>query len=190
MCIRDRIRGLDSDNGSEFINAHLLAYCEQEELTFTRSRSGNKNDGAYVEQKNWSVVRRAVGYHRYDTPAELDLLNNIYALMRRQTNFFSPQQKLVAEAPPGRESEQALTRDQGRVHIQDHDPTQVGVRDPRGGQLGQLCPHVSADPGPGHLDPLQPRRSQLVQRPTHRRRRRHRPEHLVLMAQHVDAVSY
>jgi len=63
------IRGLDSDNGSEFINAHLLAYCELEELTFTRSRSGNKNDGAYVEQKNWSVVRRAVGYHRYDTPA-------------------------------------------------------------------------------------------------------------------------
>ena len=89
------IRGLDSDNGSEFINAHLLAYCEQEELTFTRSRSGNKNDGAYVEQKNWSVVRRAVGYHRYDTPAELELLNSIYALLRLQTNFFCPQQKLV-----------------------------------------------------------------------------------------------
>ena len=54
------IRGLESDNGSEFINAHLLVYCEQEELPFTRSRSGNKNDGAYVEQKNSSVVRRAV----------------------------------------------------------------------------------------------------------------------------------
>src|SRR5450759_4885904 len=53
------IRGLDSDNGSEFINAHLLAHCEQEELTFTRSRSGNKNDGAYVEQKSWSVERPA-----------------------------------------------------------------------------------------------------------------------------------
>ncbi len=89
------IRGLDSDSGTEFINAHLLAYCEQEELTFTRSRSGNKNDGAYVEQKNWSVVRRAVGYHRYDTGAELELLNGIYALLRLQTNFFSPQQKLV-----------------------------------------------------------------------------------------------
>lgn len=89
------VLGIDSDNGSEFINAHLLAYCEQEELTFTRSRSGNKNDGAYVEQKNWSVVRRAVGYHRYDTPPEVDLLNDIYALLRLQTNFFSPQQKLV-----------------------------------------------------------------------------------------------
>jgi len=84
-----------SDNGSEFINDHLLRYCEQEELTFTRSRAGHKNDGAYVEQKNWSVVRRAVGYHRCDTPDELDLLNNIYALLRLQTNFFSPQQKLA-----------------------------------------------------------------------------------------------
>ena len=89
------VLGIDSDNGSEFINAHLLAYCEQEELTFTRSRAGNKNDGAYVEQKNWSVVRRAVGYHRYDTADELDLLNSIYALLRLQTNFFSPQQRLL-----------------------------------------------------------------------------------------------
>jgi hypothetical protein len=89
------IRELDSDNGSEFINVHLLAYCEQEELTFTRSRSDNKNDGAYVEQKNWSVVRRTVGYHCYDTPAEVELLNNIYALLRLQTSFFSLQQKLL-----------------------------------------------------------------------------------------------
>jgi len=95
------VLGIDSDNGSEFINAHLLAYCEQEELTFTRSRAGNKNDGAYVEQKNWSVVRRAVGYHRYDTADELDLLNSIYALLRLQTNFFSPQQKLVEKHRAG-----------------------------------------------------------------------------------------
>lgn len=46
-------------------------------------------------QKNWSVVRRAVGYHRYDTPPELELLNRIYELLRLQTNFFSPQQKLA-----------------------------------------------------------------------------------------------
>ena len=89
------IRGIDSDNGSEFINSHLLRYCQEEEITFTRSRSGNKNDGAFVEQKNWSVVRRAVGYHRYDTGAELELLNAIYALLRLQTNFFTPQQKLL-----------------------------------------------------------------------------------------------
>jgi len=89
------IRGIDSDNGSEFINGHLLRYCEQEQITFTRSRSGNKNDGCHVEQKNWSVVRRAVGYHRYDTGAELELLNAIYGLLRLQTNFFSPQQRLL-----------------------------------------------------------------------------------------------
>src|SRR5665811_809767 len=66
--------GIDSDNGSEFINHHLLAWCEQRKLTFTRSRPGNSNDGAHVEQKNWAVVRNVVGYHRYDTPAELLLL--------------------------------------------------------------------------------------------------------------------
>ena len=51
------IRGIDSDNGAEFINAHLLRYCGDNQITFTRSRPGNKNDGAHVEQKNWSVVR-------------------------------------------------------------------------------------------------------------------------------------
>ena len=61
------ILGIDSDNGSEFINWELFRWCEQNELTFTRSRSGNKNDGAHVEQKNWHIVRQVVGYHRYDT---------------------------------------------------------------------------------------------------------------------------
>jgi len=95
------IKGIDSDNGSEFINAHLLRYCEQNKITFTRSRAGNKNDGCHVEQKNWSVVRQAVGYHRYDTAAELALLNQIYALVRLQINFFSPQQKLVSKTRHG-----------------------------------------------------------------------------------------
>jgi hypothetical protein len=95
------IRGIDSDNGSEFINAHLLRYCDQNKITFTRSRPGNKNDGAHIEQKNWSVVRQAVGYHRYDTAAELDLLNQIYALVRLHVNFFSPQQKLISKTRIG-----------------------------------------------------------------------------------------
>lgn len=95
------IRGLDSDNGSEFINEQLLDYCTRHEITFTRSRPGHKNDGAHVEQKNWSVVRQAVGYYRYDTPAELVLLNEIYALLRIQINFFSPQQKLVSKQRVG-----------------------------------------------------------------------------------------
>jgi hypothetical protein len=58
------VRGIDSEDGSEFINGHLLRYCEQEEITFTRSMAGNKNDGCLVKQKNWSVVRSAAGYHR------------------------------------------------------------------------------------------------------------------------------
>jgi len=95
------ILGVDSDCGSEFINYHLLAWCEQRQITFTRSRSGNKNDGCYVEQKNWAVVRTVVGYHRYDTKAELLLLNKIWMLQSLLTNYFYPQQKLVSKVRDG-----------------------------------------------------------------------------------------
>lgn len=95
------IRGIDSDNGSEFINAHLLAYCEAHEITFTRSRPGNKNDGAHVEQKNWARVRELVGYLRYDTPAELELLNEIWEQDRIFTNYLLPQQKLISKQRRG-----------------------------------------------------------------------------------------
>ena len=71
------ILGVDSDNGSEFIKHHLLDWCQKRKITFTRSRPGNSNDGAHVEQKNWAVVRTVAGYHRYDTggtgSAERDL---------------------------------------------------------------------------------------------------------------------
>jgi hypothetical protein len=93
--------GIDSDNGSEFINHHLLDWCEKREITFTRSRPGNSNDGAHVEQKNWAIVRTVVGYHRYDTEAELLLLNKIWALQSQLTNYFSPQQKLVSKVRDG-----------------------------------------------------------------------------------------
>jgi hypothetical protein len=93
--------GVDSDNGSEFINHHLLAWCEQRTITFTRSRPGNSNDGAHVEQKNWAVVRTVVGYHRYDTEAEVLLLNKIWLLQSKITNFFLPQQKLISKVRDG-----------------------------------------------------------------------------------------
>lgn len=93
--------GVDSDNGSEFINHHLLAWCEARTITFTRSRPGNSNDGAHVEQKNWAVVRTVVGYHRYDTPAELLLLNKIWVLQSQMTNYFLAQQKLVSKVRDG-----------------------------------------------------------------------------------------
>jgi hypothetical protein len=56
------ILGVDSDYGSEFINEHLLDWCQGGQITFTRARPGNKNDGCHVEQKNWAVVRTVVGY--------------------------------------------------------------------------------------------------------------------------------
>jgi hypothetical protein len=95
------VLGIDSDNGSEFINAHLLTYCRDNEITFTRARPGHKNDGAHVEQKNWSVVRQTVGYHRHTGETQLDLLNGIYALLRDQINFFTPQQKLISKTRHG-----------------------------------------------------------------------------------------
>jgi len=95
------IIGIDSDNGSEFINDHLLRYCTERKITFTRSRPGNKNDGAHVEQKNWARVRELVGYLRYDTPAELEKLNEIWELDRTFTNYLLPQQKLLSKQRHG-----------------------------------------------------------------------------------------
>jgi len=74
--------GLDSDNGNEFINHLLVDYCRKEEITFTRSRPYKKNDQAHVEQKNWSVVRRTVGYDRWESEREYQLLQSIYAELR------------------------------------------------------------------------------------------------------------
>lgn len=88
------LRGLDSDNGSEFINGQLLRYCQQQRITFTRARPYRKNDNCYVEQKNYSVVRQTVGYQRFDTTAELLVLKQLYAQLRWYTNFFQPTMKL------------------------------------------------------------------------------------------------
>lgn len=95
------IRGIDADNGSEFINQAMFAYCRNNNLKFTRSRSGYKNDGAHVEQKNWTTVRQLVGYLRYDTDAERDLLNQIWALQSLIGNHLYPQQKLISKVRDG-----------------------------------------------------------------------------------------
>lgn len=93
--------GLDSDNGAEFINDELLRYCRQEHITFTRGRVGRKNDNPYVEQKNWSVVRRLVGYGRYATQGQVRQLNALYAIYRLYVNHFLPVQKLVSKGQHG-----------------------------------------------------------------------------------------
>jgi hypothetical protein len=89
--------GIDSDNGGEFINDLLYLYCLSEKVTFTRSRPYQKNDQAHVEQKNWSVVRRLVGYDRFETEAEYLLLDSIYTDLRLYANFFQPVLKLVSK---------------------------------------------------------------------------------------------
>jgi hypothetical protein len=94
-------QGLDSDTGGEFINNHLVRYCQQENLKFTRGRPYKKNDSCYVEQKNWAVVRKVAGYYRYDRDEEVRLLNRIYGLLRLYTNFFQPQMKMVSRVRIG-----------------------------------------------------------------------------------------
>ncbi|MBI5188960.1 MAG: transposase family protein, partial [Nitrospirae bacterium] len=89
-----KLLGLDSDNDGAFINDHLLRYCNEKQITFTRSRPYRKNDNCFVEQKNYSIVRRAVGYLRYDTEEELKILNELYRHLRLYTNFFQPVMKL------------------------------------------------------------------------------------------------
>jgi len=93
--------GIDSDNGSEFINDHLHRYCLNQHITFTRSRPYRKNDQAHVEQKNWTAVRQWVGYHRYESPEALALLEAIYADLRLFINFFQPVMKLIDKTRVG-----------------------------------------------------------------------------------------
>lgn len=93
--------GIDSDNGGEFINDHLIRYCQSECITFTRCRPYRKNDQAHVEQKNGSVVRQLVGYDRYTTPATLAQLSVVYELARLHVNGYLPVMKLVGKERVG-----------------------------------------------------------------------------------------
>jgi hypothetical protein len=93
--------GLDSDNGSEFINQHLFSYCHRQGITFTRSRAYKKNDSCHVEQKNGNVVRRLVGYDRYTSRAAYQCLERLYAGVRLYANFFQPTMKLVSKTRHG-----------------------------------------------------------------------------------------
>ena len=93
--------GLDSDNGSEFINHHLYVYGQHHAITFTRSRAWKKNDTAHVEQKNGAIVRGLIGYDRFATKAAHAQLAAVYRLARLHINFFQPVQKLVSKTRVG-----------------------------------------------------------------------------------------
>lgn len=94
--------GIHPDSGGEFINERLWNYAQETNLEFTRSRPGKKNDNCYVEQKNWTHVRKIVGYHRYDTPEEIEILNELYnGPLRLYKNFFQPTMKLKEKVRDG-----------------------------------------------------------------------------------------
>jgi transposase InsO family protein len=94
--------GIDSDNGSEFINAHLHGYCRSSQVQFTRGRPYKKDDNAHIEQKNWTHVRRLLGYLRYDSPAALEAINDLYRNeLRLFQNLFLPSVKLERKVRVG-----------------------------------------------------------------------------------------
>ena len=97
----EALLGIDSDNGGEFIDHPLRDYCEEEGITFTRSRPHRKNDTCFVEQKNYSIVRRAAGYGRFVGPRAVERLNALYDLLRLRTNFFLPSMKLIGKKRVG-----------------------------------------------------------------------------------------
>ena len=145
------ILGVDSDNGAEFINVYLFLWCRNREITFTRARPTNKNDGCHVEQKNWAVVRTVVGYHRYDTAPELLLLNEIWQLQSQLTNYFYPQQKLMSKVRDGakvtKKYDTATTPFHRAINHPDHHrrPHSRSRPNPR---FDQPRRHPAPDPGP------------------------------------------
>ena len=90
-----KVYHIHSDNGSEFINAHILHFLKEKGMKQTRSRSYKKNDNALVELKNWSMVRSYLGYRRYDTEEEHKILSELMKLIEIKHNFFIPTMKLV-----------------------------------------------------------------------------------------------
>jgi len=96
------LKAIDSDNGSEFINAHLFGYCRQESIQFTRGRPYKKDDNAHIEQKNWTHVRKLLGWDRYDSDSVLAALNELYrGDLRLLQNLFLPSVKLVEKKRVG-----------------------------------------------------------------------------------------
>lgn len=93
--------GIDSDNDSAFLNGHLVRWCEEAHIEFTRCRPYRKNDQAHIEQKNWVAVRQLIGYERYQSEEAFQLLEEIYADWRLLLNFFTPVRKLVGKERVG-----------------------------------------------------------------------------------------
>ena len=140
------VKGFDCDNGSEFLNWHLLRYFQnhKQPIKFTRSRPYHSNDNAHVEQKNWSCVRQLFGYDRLSDPKLVKLMNDLYANeFSLFTNFFCPTLKLVSKAREGskwvRKHGKPITPAQ-RLH--DHPGTPKTTKDKLATQIKTLNPFI------------------------------------------------
>ena len=96
-----KLLGIDFDCGGEFVNWHLVRYCQNNKITYTRARETIKNDQAYIEQQNYSVVRRFVGYQRLDTEEQLKTVSKLYELLSDYQNFFQPGMRLKTKVRDG-----------------------------------------------------------------------------------------
>lgn len=137
-----RLLGIDSDNGSEFINWHLGAWCDKHEIQFTRGRPYKKDDNAHIEQKNWTHVRKLLGWERYDTAAALEAINDLYRHeLRLWLNLYLPSVKLIGKVRKGsklrRVYDIARTPLQRALASELADPLKVG---PLQNLLNQLDP--------------------------------------------------
>ncbi|HEY8740272.1 MAG TPA: hypothetical protein VIN56_06745 [Candidatus Dormibacteraeota bacterium] len=148
------LAGIHTDNGSEFLNAHLIRYCRTHHIAFTRGRPNYKNDNPHVEQKNGSLVRRFAGYHRFDTPELVLWLQDLYDDLCPYANLFLPVMKLVGRAEVGGRTRKRYDRPAT--------PPQPGPC------LGRLQPR-SAGHRTRSVCPAQPAHHQAPHRPPHRR---------------------
>ena len=125
-------KGIDSDSGSEFINWHLFRYCKKAHIDFTRSRSGQKNDNAHIEQKNRVVVRELVGHARYDTKEQLNILNELYrGPWRLYYNYFLTTRKVQKRSYDKSSGKASFTYDKARTpyqRIMDHPDVPAAVK--------------------------------------------------------------
>jgi len=97
-----KVLDIDSDNGSEFINRNLYTYCDDRDIGFTRGRPYKKDDNAHIEQKNWTHVRKLIGWDRYETPESVAALNDLYVHeLRLYMNLFQPSVKLIRTVRKG-----------------------------------------------------------------------------------------
>jgi len=96
-----KLKGIDCDNGAEFLNYEMVAWCKSRKITFTRSRAYRKNDQAHVEEKNGSVVRKLVGYDRFEGREALKIMTDLYSVSRLYINYFQPSMKLMKKTRIG-----------------------------------------------------------------------------------------